>query len=62
MCGTIPNSGNELTFCGYALDAYESGDCETPIKIAATGEIITCPFCREQIRKIKSIKHWKSNY
>lgn len=35
--------------CGYAFDAFDSGDAEGPIVEAKPGETVTCPDCRRVI-------------
>ena len=39
----------EHALCGYAADAFESGDADRPIVFAGPGETVTCQECRAAI-------------
>ena len=43
----------EHTLCGFAPEAFESGDSEEPIVFAAPGELITCKTCRAEIDHVR---------
>ena len=44
----------EFTLCGWAFDAYASGDADAPVVFAQPGETVTCPECLAVIRYIRS--------
>ena len=44
----------EHSLCGWAFDAYASGDADAPIVFAQPGETVTCPECLAVIRYIRS--------
>lgn len=52
--------GEEMTLCGYAIDAFvENGDDEM-MRTAREGELITCPDCRRVIQSLrKGIRRWR---
>lgn len=39
----------EHTLCGFAPEAFESGDADTPIVFAVPGQTVTCPTCCQLI-------------
>jgi hypothetical protein len=44
-----PSAAVEFVLCGFAFDAYDSGDADEPIIEAKPGETVTCPECRAVI-------------
>lgn len=49
-----PSYDPEFTLCGLAFDAFDSGDCDSPIVFAQIGERVTCDYC---IRVIEDVRH-----
>lgn len=50
----------EHSLCGWAPEAFESGDANGPVVFARAGEVVTCAMCRAQIDHIrKNFKHYK---
>lgn len=44
----------ERTLCGFAPEAFESGDSEQPIVFAEPGQVVTCRICRAEIDHIRA--------
>ena len=44
----------EHTLCGWAFDAFESGDADAPVVFAQPGETVTCLECLAVIRYVRS--------
>ena len=42
-------AGGEMTMCGMAFDAHDSGDSDEPIIFAKSRQRITCDDCRRCI-------------
>lgn len=43
----------EHTLCGFAPEAFESGDSDEPIVFADVGDQVTCRTCRSEIDFIR---------
>ena len=43
----------EHSLCGWAPDAFESGDAEGPVVFAGAGETVTCKGCIAVIRYVR---------
>ena len=44
----------EHSLCGFAPEAFETGDSEERIVFAEPGEIVTCPACRAEINHVRN--------
>lgn len=59
VCAPNPNSGGEYSLCGDAFDAPDTEDDVEEFRIGESGDLVTCPKCREAILEIKAIKRWR---
>lgn len=39
----------EHSLCGWAPEAFETGDADAPVAFAAAGEQVTCERCRAHL-------------
>lgn len=45
---------NEHTLCGLAVDAFDSGDVDAPIRYAKRGAAVSCALCFAMIEHVYS--------
>lgn len=55
VCMWMPGNA-EISLCGDAFDAFESGDSDEQFRIAESGDRITCEKCLQIIATVKAIK------
>jgi len=58
--GVCAPGPQEHSLCGWAPDAYESGDVRAPVIFASAGEQVTCQGCRAVLEYVRhSFKRYR---
>lgn len=50
LCAPGPQ---EHALCGLACDAFDTGDVDAPVVFAATGQQVTCEYCRHVLDYVR---------